>query len=72
MAPGPERSPLLELLGVVHDAPRPLQHGPAQWRQFVALADAVHQRATQLIFQRLDAAAERRLGDVQLFCCTAE
>jgi hypothetical protein len=38
----------------------------AKWRQLVLAANAVKQGLAQFVFQRLDAAAERRLRQVQL------
>jgi len=44
----------------------------AQWGEFVALAHAVEQEAVDLGLQCLDAAAQGRLGEVQLFGRAAE
>jgi hypothetical protein len=63
---------LFELLGLVHDAPRPVQHRAAQRCELVFFTHPVHQRAAQVLFQRLDASAQSGLGDVQFFCRAAE
>ncbi|MCY1214038.1 hypothetical protein D9M72_258420 [compost metagenome] len=48
---------LFQLAGLESDAPRSFQSQLPKRRQFVALADAVHQGHAKLRFQRLDAAA---------------
>ena len=55
---------LLERLGVGYQAPGALQHLLAKRRERDATAQPVEQATAQLVFQRLDAARERRLGQV--------
>ena len=48
-------------------APSVFQHQPAVGREGHAAAAALHQGATQLSLQRLDAAWQRRLAEIHRF-----
>ena len=64
--------PLFEFLRLVHDAPGPLQHRQTQGRQFILFTHPVHQWPPQFLFEHLNTATERRLGDKQFFGSATE
>jgi len=61
-----------QLTRIAHQAAGARQHVAAQRRELDALADAVEQRRPQVVLERLDAAAQRRLGDEQALGRAAE
>ena len=67
-----QRGTAAQLGRLEHHAPGAHRHGLAQRRELVALAAAVDQARAQVVFQGLDAAAQRRLREVLLLGGAAE
>jgi hypothetical protein len=61
-----------QFVGAAHHRARPRHHVLPERGQLVALADPVEQPSAQVLLERLDAAAERRLRDVRAFGRAAE
>ena len=61
-----------QLVGVEDDLARAFQRVAAVHGELDTAADAVHQRQRQLVFERTDAARQRRLADVRGLCGLAE